>query len=538
MTSAKKSATLRVARRSSSFGMLLVCCLLALFVTPEANTIIERPSRPSPEAYWYQRAQLASKEAGLALGADIQLTPEESLVNNHLMELKRNELESGFDNPYSFAPSRHFFEVLEQINKSPLFRFIRTMPKGAVLHAHDTALASTAVIVNATYQDHLWQKGNFTSDQDPEFRFSRSIPSNGDGWELVRSVRARTGSDRYDEQIERLFSLYEPDPNSVYRSINDVWNRFARLFLALEPIVTYRPVWETYFREALREFHEDNVMYLEFRGLLPTLYDLDGNTYTPEEVIEIYQKVTKEFKDTHPRFAGTKFIYAPLRFADNKTVEQYINLAEQLHLQYGDYVVGFDLVGQEDTGPPLKNFIDQLLSLPSSINFLFHAGETNWHGMPTDENLLDAVMLGTKRIGHGYALLKHPILMERVWRRGICIEINPVSNQVLKLVADNRNHPASVLFTHDFPVVVSSDDPSFWRASPLSHDFYIAFLGIASAHQDLRLLKKLALNSLQYSLMSEREKAAAEAMFHESWDEFIHSQVRLLSSERSNRTRV
>lgn len=512
--------------------MLVVASLLALLSTPAAYMIIERPTRPSPDDYFHQRALLASAEAELALGADIRLSANESLVNNYLMELKTSELSAGFINPINFNPARHFFEVLDQITASPLFQFIREMPKGGVLHAHDTALASTEVILNATYRPHLWQRGDFKSAEGPEFKFSRTKPTVGDGWETVETVRSRMGVDKYDDEIRQLFTLYDADPLNAYRTINDVWDRFSRLFLALDPIVTYKPVWEYYFREALREFHDDNVMYLEFRGLLPTLYDLDGKTYTPEDVVEIYRRITDEFKAEHPGFAGTKFIYAPLRLVDNQTVDQYISLAERLHTKYGDYVVGFDLVGQEDKGYPLTKFIPQLLSMPESINFLFHAGETNWHGMPSDENLLDAILLGTKRIGHGYALIKHPVLLEKVMRRKICVEINPISNQVLKLVADYRNHPASVLFTSDFPLVVSSDDPSFWRAAPLSHDFYIAFLGMASAHQDLRLLKKLALNSLHYSLMSEQEKYDAEDMFHEAWNNFINAKVEQLALKR------
>ncbi|XP_035913312.1 adenosine deaminase 2-like isoform X2 [Anopheles stephensi] len=515
--------------------MLLACCLLSLLTTPEAHTIIERPTRQSPDDYKYQRSLLTLQEADQGFGSSIVLTANESIVNNQLMELKIDELSLGYIDPYKFSPARHFFEVLDQINRSPLFQFIRAMPKGAVLHAHDTALASTEVIVNATYFTDLWQRGNFTEGHDPEFRFSRSKPTTGDaGWEPVSTVRNRMGAERYDEQIRRLFSLYEEDPQRAYRSINDVWNRFSRIFLALNPIVTYKPVWEHYFREALREFYEDNVMYLEFRGLLPTLYDLDGNTYTPEDVVEIYRTITEEFKVAHPRFAGAKFIYAPMRIADDQTVDQYLKLAERLHRQYGDYVVGFDLVGQEDGSRTLYELVPKLLNLPASINFVFHAGETNWHGMPSDDNLFDAVLLGTKRIGHGYALLKHPVLLKMVKDQDICVEINPVSNQVLKLVADYRNHPAAILLASNFPLVVSSDDPSFWRAAPLSHDFYMAFLGMTGVYQDLRVLKQLALNSLRYSLMNEQDKRAAEAIFDRSWNDFIDAKAAQILAEKRN----
>lgn len=131
------------------------------------------------------------------------------------------------------------------------------------------------------------------------------------------------------------------------------------------------------------------------------------------------------------------------------------------------------------------------------------------------------MLLGTKRIGHGYGLAKHPKLIELIKERNVTIEINPVSNQVLKLVDDFRNHPASILMAQNVQVVISSDDPSFWEVSKLSHDFYMAFLGIASRHSDLRTLKKFAINSLVYSALNATEQADALLKWQIKWDNFI-----------------
>jgi adenosine deaminase CECR1 len=68
---------------------------------------------------------------------------------------------------------------------------------------------------------------------------------------------------------------------------------------------------------------------------------------------------------------------------------------------YPNVVIGFDLVGQEDKGRPLKEFAEKLLTLGKETHFFFHAGETNWNGQETDQNLFDAIVLNTKRIGHG-----------------------------------------------------------------------------------------------------------------------------------------
>lgn len=138
---------------------------------------------------------------------------------------------------------------------------------------------------------------------------------------------------------------------------------------------------------------------------------------------------------------------------------------------------------------------------------------------------MDAVLLGSKRIGHGYSLLKHPKILELVKAKDIAIEVNPISNQVLRLVDDYRNHPASVFLAQNIPIVISSDDPSFWEVTPLSHDFYMAFLGVASRHADLRVLKKFAINSIKYSSLNDVEKEVAFSKWQIKWDSFIEKLV-------------
>lgn len=69
---------------------------------------------------------------------------------------------------------------------------------------------------------------------------------------------------------------------------------------------------------------------------------------------------------------------------------------------------GFDMVGEENAGRPLIDFIEPLLHFKArqkeegvDIPYIFHAGETLGDGTHADLNLYDALLLGTKRIGHG-----------------------------------------------------------------------------------------------------------------------------------------
>jgi adenosine deaminase CECR1 len=69
---------------------------------------------------------------------------------------------------------------------------------------------------------------------------------------------------------------------------------------------------------------------------------------------------------------------------------------------------GFDLVGYENDLQPIIYYLQTLLKFRErqveegvEIPFYLHAGETLGDGDGADDNLYDAILLGTKRIGHG-----------------------------------------------------------------------------------------------------------------------------------------
>lgn len=352
----------------------------------------EMSQRPSLEEYLVRRQQVVDDECQSNFESDVTLTKHEQLANTVIMAAKKAELDEGLANPHSFKPARHFFEVLNEIGESKLFKIIQHMPKGGILHAHDTALVSTDFIVTLTYREHLWQCNNTVTKAIVNFRFSRAAPETTESnlvWIRVSDERSRLGKIEYDAHVRSLFTLFTKDPRSAYRDINDMWAKFMSLFILLEPIATYAPVWRDYFKQALTEALEDNVQYLEFRGILPQLYDLDRNNYTQSENVQIYVDTLDEFKRANPDFIGSKFVYAPLRLVPDTTMDEYIDNVQRLHERYPDFIAGFDLVGQEDLGRPLRDFTAKLLSLPDSIKFFLHAGETNWFGSSSDENLVN-----------------------------------------------------------------------------------------------------------------------------------------------------
>ena len=58
----------------------------------------------------------------------------------------------------------------------------------------------------------------------------------------------------------------------------------------------------------------------------------------------------------------------------------------------------------------------------------------DWKDEDVDRNLVDAFLLNTARIGHGFAINKHPLIKQLLEKRRIPLEVCPVSNQVFNIV--------------------------------------------------------------------------------------------------------
>ncbi|XP_075983940.1 adenosine deaminase-like [Anticarsia gemmatalis] len=471
------------------------------------------------DEYDEQRARILALESRLALGGNTSLSAAESRLNDCLMRHKLHELDYGYLHPEHYNFSQHFFKYKDAIPQSKVYRIIQAMPKGAVLHVHDMSILGPDYMLNLTYMEHLY----VCFGKRIQFQFSNKLPnvSCDDHWQLMKDARnAALNVTQFDAEIRKHFTLVVENPDVVYPSIKETWGTFLGYFGTVIPLLTYRPVWEQYFYDALKAFRDDNVMYVEVRSVLPNLYELDGTVYDQKVTAKAYRKSINRFVKDHPDFSGAKLIFAPSRKVNLQTLNDYIRVARELKADVPEIFAGFDLVGPEDMGNPLIDFAPVLKTV-KDLNFFFHAGETNWYGSGTDENLIDAVLLGAKRLGHAYALLKHPAVVREVQARGVALEVNVVSNAVLSLVRDVRNHPLSEFLAAGLPVVLSSDDPGAWEADPLSDDWYVAFTGVASRHADLRMLKTLALNSLKYSALDGPNKQKVISDFHLKWNHFI-----------------
>ena len=265
---------------------------------------------------------------------------------------------------------------------------------------------------------------------------------------------------------------------------------------------------------------------MELRHIVGLLFDDDRKPVPLEQELRIIDDVVaKVRKQENLKEFHLKLIICGLKIIGRPHVVQSIqSLIEGRN--YSNLLAGFDMVNQENVTPPLLSFVPDILegkrkdSKGQCLPCFFHCGETHDRD---NQNIFDAVLLGTKRLGHGFQLFLHPHLQSVVKQKDICIEACPISNLLLGYTQDLRNHPVRYMLAKGLQASISSDDPGFFGYEGVTMDYLAAYV---AWELSLRDLKKLSLNGIKYSTVDEATKAKlTNEVFPEHWNAFIRDVI-------------
>ncbi len=511
--------------------IILVFWLLILSAcqtTSPSSTSYSSPTVPAfsnREAYLDVRQQYALQDSAQSFDADIVLSSREKLANQKLKAVQKEMLDHYKETNF-FPPARYFYQSKEHIEQTGLFQLLRKMPKGGLLHLHPAASGDLHWVVDRALTEPncyvFWEesagehsKGELTFFREGEVKAGFKSVS-----ELNRQVPHFTDS---------LYDLLTFDQGMSEDSV-DIWGAFEGHFTQLGGFFYYQPIFRDYLTAVLDTLIADGVQHVEFRSGISShrLYDLDHpiGYYTADTMVQYYQDVLLRAQKTDPDFT-LKLIKTNLRFWPIDTIQQDVVQAFRLRQRYPDFIKAYDLVAEEDAGNSTLHFLDAWLMFDSlsqkygvDLPLCLHDGESDWDL----DNLYDAVTLRSYRVGHGFNLYRYPAAQRAMKEQNICIEVNPLSNQILGYVRDLRVHPAVGYLAQGIQCSISSDDPGVFGYNGVTYDYWSIFL---AWELDLRALKKLAINSITYSLLSDEERETALRVWENRWDNFINECLKI-----------
>ncbi|KAG2359760.1 Metallo-dependent hydrolase [Suillus spraguei] len=520
-------------------------------------------SSPILADYLQRREKLIIEDRALRIDyVRTNYTPAELKADQVVRSIRAREAVTvwGIDHedvPHPY-PGMEFLNAKDIILKTDLYsKIVSKMPKGALLHVHqnasleartllDLALGHPAIHIRvpgpldaASLQHTLPIIQPIPVEQYPAadvIGITDSLYTGG--WVPIKKARelfdpALGGPAGFDKWVLGAFMINPSDAYQTYNTPMKIWLKFGSTFGVTDPIVRFVPMQKEYLRLFLRSSIDDGISYIEVRTSFFKKYILAEDAKTKLEIRElllIFQEVTNEIKaemkakGREDDFAGLKIIYNTLRIVSVDELELELEQCSRFKQEFPDLIAGFDLVGHEDGAEckPLIDYAEPLLRFAQQhpdIPFIFHAGETLGDGTAADMNLYDAILLGTKRIGHGFSLAKHPKLMEICREKKIAIEVCPISNEVLRLTSSMPMHPLPIIMNQGIPVVLSSDDPAMFNSMGLSFDFFQVL--VASEVTGLLTLGQMARDSIIYSMLDERSKRAAMDAWEQRWAKFV-----------------
>lgn len=447
-------------------------------------------------------------------------------------------------------PERPLTAILAAVEKSELFRVMRAMPMGALLHTHGIATGPWESLVRILQQDprvHIYvgpedaaeastlevRAPGHPAPSGPE-ALANGATGAGPGDVLYGEIRYLTNAEarawRHWKKVGEVdaamvLALMRLDPATPKA---DLWPEFQHCWNRVRELSDCIPLWHgrgSYWWAMMESLLASGVTYVEVKTLLPDGWvqpSADGESVDRALDTPFFMRgfvaTVEDFRREHPRFLGARVVWCGLKHMDAAGVRAHVDEVLALMEQFPGYVAGYDLVGHEDVLDPIRKYQEPLAHFKrQGGRLLLHAGETL---DPAATQLYDAVAIGSERIGHAFALPKSPTLMAAVKEKGIVVECCPISNQSLGYCDDLRLHPGLLMVNNGLNVTISSDDAAMFGYDDVSLDFCV----VAKAWGlTLAQIKHIARNSFKCSAMEPNEVKIAEAQFDVSWNEFIHA---------------
>lgn len=392
--------------------------------------------------------------------------------------------------------------------ETELYQFCKEIPKGADLHTHGGALIPAHELIKfvASREDIL-------IDTNPEHKGYLQLTCKNPGKTYMTLQQALDNNLIDTDELIKLWTLIGC-PSS-----RGIWDWFQELFEMHNDLNEIGPTCKDYFQYSYEYYYKHNIFHLEQRLFLK---NSEEEAFRKAHcAYDAYIDAKKKYPELTVRIipVGLK---SPI-FNMNVT-ENIFNNAAAMHHRIKDnndsFVAGIDLVNEEDSSRSISEFeelISHTIKKAPDLNIDLHAGESL---NPNNNEISKAISLKSKRIGHGLNLWAHPELKQVIKDKDICLEVCPISNQILGYCDDLRKHPAKNYFSEGIPIVLCSDDATYQENSTLSDDFFAA---IVSWDLNIDQVKTLTKNSIKYSFLSKNLKQQKLRDLQMDWSSFTKS---------------
>lgn len=182
-------------------------------------------------------------------------------------------------------PGMMFMMAKQRMEQTKLWKIVRRMPKGALLHAHMDAMVDFEFLINKL----LTMPGMHMSSDMPlsnptalenaalSFRYRAKERTEGNIWAddykknsflLLTKVAdefPNGGRDGFIKWLVSRCTLALEDSHQQHHGIDAIWEKFAKCFVVVATMVHYEPMFRIFLQRIMSQLKDDGVNWAELR---------------------------------------------------------------------------------------------------------------------------------------------------------------------------------------------------------------------------------------------------------------------------------
>lgn len=182
-------------------------------------------------------------------------------------------------------PGMMFTQAKDIMEKTKLWKIVRKMPKGALLHAHCDAMVDFDYLFEVlltTPGIHIWSETSHLATPEARekalflVRFKETNHEEGSIWEesyvpgtpILLTKAADDfpgGKTEFLKWLKTRCTLSQTDSLEQHHGIGHIWQKFQNCFIVIGTFIHYEPVFRAFLRRLMSSLYADGISWTEIR---------------------------------------------------------------------------------------------------------------------------------------------------------------------------------------------------------------------------------------------------------------------------------
>lgn len=187
-------------------------------------------------------------------------------------------------------PGMMFMTAKERMESTRLWKIVRKMPKGCLLHAHlDATVEFDFVLEELLKMPNMHMSSDRPLDTPealengfPKFRYRHKEVTDGSIWDkdytpekFILLTKCADdfpgGRAAFLKWLKGRCVLSLSDSHEQHHGIDSIWEKFAKCFVVVATMIHYEPMFRSFLRRLMSLLKADGVNWVELRYVLSIL---------------------------------------------------------------------------------------------------------------------------------------------------------------------------------------------------------------------------------------------------------------------------